>query len=288
MAQVNDRSSAAVHRQVEAMGGEVFEIGVYRADSRESDRHMLLRTWDVETLSRSIPWLKQQNREGCNIYIRPHGEHNLSLVDDLKLDQVKVMKEAGFAPALVVETSPGNLQAWLKHPETLPRETSTIAARGLAKRFGGDKGSADWRHFGRLAGFTNRKPKYQDVGTGFFPFVKLVDATGELYKAGVWLISRAKGYLEREHQHQEELRLKFRERGTTPPTKTIEHFRADPRYSEDHTRADMAFAVYALSHGAAAGDVAAALRSRDLSHKGNERRQIDYVERTIRKAGMQR
>jgi hypothetical protein len=30
--------------------------------------------------------------------------------------------------------------------------------------------------------------------------------------------------------------------------------------------------------------VEAALRSRDLSHKGNENRQRDYVERTMRKA----
>jgi hypothetical protein len=30
--------------------------------------------------------------------------------------------------------------------------------------------------------------------------------------------------------------------------------------------------------------VGAAIRSRDLSHKGTERRQEDYVERTIRKA----
>ena len=41
---------------------------------------------------------------------------------------------------------------------------------------------------------------------------------------------------------------------------------------------------YALSHGASAAEVEVAIRSRDLSHKGNERRQNDYVERTIKKA----
>jgi hypothetical protein len=68
------------------------------------------------------------------------------------------MKAEGFAPAAVVETSPGNLQAWLKHGETLHEAASTRAAQLLAERFGGDPGSADWRHFGRLAGFTNPKP----------------------------------------------------------------------------------------------------------------------------------
>lgn len=70
----------------------------------------------------------------------------------------------------------------------------------------------------------------------------------------------------------------------TPPIKSIETFRADTRYGGDGTRIDLAYAIYALSHGFDAGAVNAALRSRDLSHKGTERRQEEYVERTIRKA----
>ena len=65
------------------------------------------------------------------------------------------MKEGGFTPAVLVETSPGNLQAWMNHGELLPKELSTRAARGLAQRFGGDQGAADWCHFGRLSGFAN-------------------------------------------------------------------------------------------------------------------------------------
>ena len=66
--------------------------------------------------------------------------------------------------------------------------------------------------------------------------------------------------------------------------KGIEAFRADPRYGGDGTRVDLAYAVYAVAHGADVEDVRAALRSRDLSHKGNEKRQSDYIERTVRKA----
>ena len=66
--------------------------------------------------------------------------------------------------------------------------------------------------------------------------------------------------------------------------KSIDAFRADPKYSGDGTRIDLAYAIYALSRGVTEVQVEAALRSRDLSHKGCERRQIDYVERTIRKA----
>ena len=58
---------------------------------------------------------------------------------------------------------------------------STAAARALAEKFGGDRGAADWRHFGRLAGFTNRKAKYLDASTGLYPFVRLIEAGGGVY-----------------------------------------------------------------------------------------------------------
>ena len=55
---------------------------------------------------RSLPWLRFQNLEGRNIYIRPNGEHRLSLVDDLTVDAVSAMKDSGFEPAVVVEAAP--------------------------------------------------------------------------------------------------------------------------------------------------------------------------------------
>jgi hypothetical protein len=77
----------------------------------------------------------------------------LQEVRDLTADAVQQMKESGFEPTLVVETSPGNHQAWLNHGKILDKRTSTAAAKALAEKFGGDPGAADWRHFGRLSGF---------------------------------------------------------------------------------------------------------------------------------------
>src|SRR5271157_5893955 len=163
-------TTAAVRAQIAAMGAEVFELGLFKPDTAEpgSGPPMLPRTWDVAGLMRSIPWLRLQNSQGRNIYVRPRGEHNLSLVDDLRREAVEQMKRTGFQPTAIIETSPGNYQAWLKHPERLPKDLGTAAARALAREFGGDLGAADWRHFGRLTGFTNRKPSRRGAD-GLYP-----------------------------------------------------------------------------------------------------------------------
>ena len=172
-----DRTQEAVRQQVEAMGAGLFEVGVFDAASER----MILRTWDKETAIKSIPWLRFENLKGRNIYIRPAGIHSLSLVDDLSADALHRMRREGFTPALVVETSPCNFQAWLQHGRTLDKALSTAVAKALAKEFHGDYGSADWRHFGRLAGFTNRKEKYRQPN-GHFPYVRLIEAAGAAYE----------------------------------------------------------------------------------------------------------
>lgn len=90
-----------------------------------------------------------------------------------------------------------------------------------------------------------------------------------------------------ERRHAEWEQLRQRAKMVTirhQDLRCIEVFRADSRYGGDGTRVDLAYTVYALSHGATAAEVEIAIRSRDLSHKGNERRQSDYVVRTIKKA----
>ena len=279
-------TTSAVRQQVAAMGCELFEVGVFRPETAGTDASMLLRVWNPDTLLRAVPWLQLQNQAGRHIYIRPKGEHSLSLVDDLTAEAVTAMDRDGFHPALVVETSPFNFQAWLKHPEPLDKQLSTATARTLAERFGGDVGAADWRHFGRLSGFENRKPQYQDVTTGLYPLVRLIEAEGKVYPRADRFLAIVRRSVEERLQARERLRLQT----ITPPIgrqqKTIDSFRSDPRYSGDGNRIDLAYAVYALSHGATEEEVAAAIRTRDLSKKGAEHRQQDYVERTIRKAGV--
>jgi hypothetical protein len=93
---------------------------------------------------------------------------------------VETMRAHGHDPCVVVQTSPGHLQAWV-HLSACPLEpaVATAAGRHLARAYGGDPASTDWRHLGRLAGFTNQKPARR-TRRGYAPWVKLVHAAAGL------------------------------------------------------------------------------------------------------------
>jgi len=280
---MRDRSVQAVAAQVEAMGCATFEVGIYDAAAEK----MVTKTWDKETVLKSVPFLKYQNMQGKHIYIRPAGAHNLTMVDDLSATKVEQMRKDGFEPAAVIETSPNNFQAWVKHQKTLPTDVSTRASRELAKTYGGDPGSADWRHYGRLAGFTNCKPKYQQAN-GLYPFVLLKDANGLQYGKAADFIASVEVQHEAEKKADQDRRAHF---AALPPSaasarasKTINDFRNDPRYSGDYHRADLGYATYAVARGVTEQEVVAAIMTRDLSHKGSVARQTEYAERTAKKA----
>ena len=164
---------------------------------------------------------------------------------------------------------------------------STAAARALAEKFGGDRGAADWRHFGRLAGFTNRKAKYLDASTGLYPFVRLIEAGGGVYPEAERFLTGVKNEARATAgQSRERLRNGIAQMAPVRSRGSEEHRRVPRRRSLWRRRNTSRSCLRRLrfSHGATAAEVEAAIRSRDLSHKGNERRQNDYVERTIKKA----
>src|SRR3984893_8042825 len=251
----------AVKKQSCAMGAQLFDIGLF--DPNAAEAVMIPRQWNLDTWLRSVSWLRLKNAEGRHIYIRPAGEHSLSLIDDANIQVIERLKSEGFGPAVVVETSPGNFQAWLRHGEILPKRLSTLAARLLASRFGGDLASADWRHYGRLAGFTNRKDKYRKTD-GTFPYVRLHEATGVVYSKAVAFLAEVQSIYEAEKSNlQPAVTLQCRRRSRSN-LKTIDDFRTKPIYGGDQTRVDLAYAVYALAHAVPETEARNALASRDL------------------------
>jgi len=279
-----EKSAAIVERlvrvQLRAMGCERFELGI-RRDAGE----MILREGQgAIEIEGAIKWLRHENAKGAHIYVRPAGTHRLSLIDDLSAEAIERMKAEGFEPAVVVETSLNNFQAWLNHGQVLDAATSTRAAKLLVERFGGDPSSADWRHFGRLAGFTNPKRERQ-LPSGMRPFARLRSATGRVYSRAVEFLAGITKNDESEAAREEEIRPQRRRRRERAGVKLLKEFHSDPIYGGDLHRADMAWAKHAAGCGLTLDQIKDELLSgRDLSKKGNRKRQLEYAERTARKA----
>lgn len=152
-----DRTYLAVRRQLQGMNCQEYEIGIRDAGTGK----MMSRQWSSEEVLKSVSFLKGMNSQGNDIYIRPLKSEGLLLVDDLGIGTLNQMDQDGFNPAAIIQTSPMNYQAWVRiATEELSTELTTTAAKILAEKYQADKNSADWRHYGRLAGFTNLKPIY--------------------------------------------------------------------------------------------------------------------------------
>src|SRR5260370_26629173 len=153
-----------VRAQLRAMSCERFDVGI----KRDAGEMILSEGQGALEVEATIKWLRHENAKGAHIYIRPAGLHGLSLIDDLTVEAIDRMKAEGFEPAVVIETSSNNFQAWLNHGQVLEAAMSTRAAKALVERFGGDPSSADWRPFGRPAGVTHPKPQ-RPVAAGGAP-----------------------------------------------------------------------------------------------------------------------
>lgn len=271
---------SVVRKQLCAMGCELFEIGILQQDGL-----MLLRScWSAKQIDAALGWLRRENVRGAHIFVRPHGAHALSLVDDLSAETIARMTDAGFQPAVVVETSPDNFQVWLNHGQILSDRTfSTRAAKELARRFGGDPTGTDWRHFGRLAGFTNQKPKRR-LRSGLPPFVRLHECEGHSYAAAREFLEEVKWLAEQTRAERASLTTS-RSSSNEDSVRRLTDFQRDPRYGGDLHRADMAWALHAASRGLPEQEITnEILHARDLSKKGGAARQLDYAQRTAIKA----
>jgi hypothetical protein len=172
-----DLTLAALGVQLAAIPWPRYELRLIDAQAR---RCRATRYWTAAQILalRTVGFLRARNREGCDVYFRPHAaDHSagyLLLDFDAGPCPLAIMRAAGHTPCVVVETSPGHQQAWVRVSlYRIAPAWATAVARGLAARYGADPASAEWRHLGRLAGFTNRKPARLQ-SNGLPPWVRTV------------------------------------------------------------------------------------------------------------------
>ncbi len=199
-------------------------------------------------------------------------------------EQLTRLSADGFDPCAVIQTSPGNFQAWLKHASTLPKLLGTLAAQTLARRYHADPSAADWRRFGRLPGFTNRKPKHRRPD-GRFPFVQLRSHSGRQYPmAEAFHHEITSLYQVREKQREARRLVLASRKVATMPAPALEHFRTSPRYQNRPAAADFAFCLAAFRSGMTNNQIERALEHNYLSRDSNPSRRTAYIRRTMAKA----
>lgn len=131
----------------------------------------------IHQLKNSLPKLfpgatARQN----NIIIRPHSETTqLIQLDDLKAESLPRVRDVAF---LILQTSPGNHQAWVAVSGLKSAEETKEFTRRLRKGVGADPSASGAT---RVAGTVNYKRKYELN----FPEVKIIDAVpGRVATAG--------------------------------------------------------------------------------------------------------
>ena len=156
------------------------------------------RVWDVGQLTRGsvLRFLRARSLQGYDIYLLPYAEHRnagyiLLDLDHATPDVLPLMRAHGHEPCVVLQTSPGHLQAWVRVSTTpLEPAVATVISKQLADTYRGDLASTDWCHLGRLAGFTNHKLQRR-TATGYAPWVKIVEAPAVLASAAQDLLHSA-------------------------------------------------------------------------------------------------
>ena len=244
-----------------------------------------------------VRFLRARNRQGCEVYVQPYaGDRNTGyiLVD---LDQaapavIETMRAQGHNPCVVIQTSPGHLQAWV-HLSTSPLEpaVATAAGRLLARAYGGDPASTDWRHLGRLAGFTNQKPARR-TGRRYAPWVKLVHAAAALAPQAEALLQSARECASSLPALAIRPRVSVQDAPTIAAAEAIEiyqaclhRWRVRERFPQpDWSIVDLWVARHLLSQGTSVARIHAILRLASPHFPRRHGDPEDYLRRTLARA----
>lgn len=185
---MDDYTLKSVLRQLEFLNCASYDVGIYNRSTDVMEK----RVFTSQMIIRSLGFLKHRNIHGHDIFIRPHGESGYVFVDDISRSDINNMDNDGCNLAICLESSPLNYQGWLRvSKNALSPNTASSICRYLARTYNGDPRSSDWMHYGRLAGFTNRKPQYIN-DAGHYPFVSIYDTSNSIHNNPAALIEMSK------------------------------------------------------------------------------------------------
>jgi hypothetical protein len=206
----------------DAVGAERFRVTCIKMHPDGSKQTFILDKRDgvtrgftpQEIEQRTLEMLRLQRR-GENIYYTPLSDkkHHI-LIDDMNLEKLERLIQDGYRPAVVLESSPGSLQAVITVPKLgtpHDRDVGNRLSDALNHEYG-DLELSGAIHPHRAPGYENRKP-IRRRGDGSYPEVRLILA--ERRECGKTLeLSRQ---IDAEYQRQAALKAQQPERSKAKP-----------------------------------------------------------------------
>ncbi|GAB6909752.1 hypothetical protein JCM12296A_56000 [Desulfosarcina cetonica] len=136
-----------------------YEFGVFKEGETSKEGAV----WKIPAEVKNVGYLKAMNAQGKHIFIRPtaDAEHSYMFHDDMDREGLKKYHQdanGNWKPGrLVVESSPGNYQVWIK----TNRPLSVEEKKYWLGKMNSDPGASPLHRWGRAPGFRNRKEKYR-------------------------------------------------------------------------------------------------------------------------------
>lgn len=132
----------------------------------KSSKTMPPKIMTLDEIQKYLGFWWARNVEGFNVFVAPapHADGSyapLIFIDDISEQTLQQMTADNCVPAILIESSPGNLQGWLQlDVGKLSASEILEAQRYLSSRYGLDAGAHGATQNGRLAGYRNVKSSY--------------------------------------------------------------------------------------------------------------------------------
>ena len=237
-----------------------------------------------------LPEMVRLQQRGENIYYTPLSEekHHL-LIDDMTAESLERLQKDGFAPAVILESSPGNYQCLLTIPKLhtgFDRDVGNRLTERLNRLYG-DKKLSGCIHPHRAPGFENRKPIHRQEEGGY-PQVRLLFAERRECGKALELARQIDlEYADAANARLERPRVISSGRPGDPVSAYYAHLDNIRKRLpiDDYSRVDAMIALRMRSNGHSRSDVAEAVRNcaptiRDAEKAGAGRNWQRYAERT--------
>ena len=177
-------ASRELARQLNALPAAQYAFAVF-------GRRNVRRVWRARHAMRSMDWLAERNARGGRVCLRP-ATTACVLVENADGDALEALAGDGFAPAVVVETGTGALQAWFRLGVAPEPKVATRVAKVLAARAGANPATAACDRYGLAAGFVLPGAA---GGDGARALVRVVEARGRVAVRGEALVAEAEEVL---------------------------------------------------------------------------------------------